>query len=152
MPAGACTAAIASRAFRLHRHDVANISASGSSTCLLTIVTLGIYSAWAKVRRQRYFYGNTSLAGASFDYHARPVQILIGRIVVLAMLVVYNLTLQFQPIVGGLIAVALPVCGPVVHHARPALQCPRHQLPQRPLRLHRQLLGRLPRLCSRRGR
>src|SRR5258707_6333866 len=25
----------------------------------LSIVTLGIYSAWAKVRRKRYFYGNT---------------------------------------------------------------------------------------------
>ena len=26
---------------------------------LLTIITLGIYSAWAKVRRLRYFYGST---------------------------------------------------------------------------------------------
>ena len=74
---------------------------------LLTILTLGIYSAWAKVRRQRYFYGNTWLAGASFEYHARPMQILIGRIIVLALLVIYNLALQFgPPIVGGLIAVA----------------------------------------------
>ena len=73
---------------------------------LLTIITLGIYSAWAKVRRQRYFYGNTSLAGASFDYHARPVQILIGRIIVLSMLVIYNVTLQFLPIVGGVVGVA----------------------------------------------
>jgi uncharacterized membrane protein YjgN (DUF898 family) len=73
---------------------------------LLTIVTLGIYSAWAKVRRQRYFYGNTYLAGASFDYHARPVQILIGRIIVLAFLIAYNLSLQFLPIVGGLLGVA----------------------------------------------
>jgi len=73
---------------------------------LLTIVTLGIYSAWAKVRRQRYFYGNTWLAGASFDYHARPIRILIGRIIVLALIVGYNLALQFQPLVGGLIGVA----------------------------------------------
>jgi uncharacterized membrane protein YjgN (DUF898 family) len=73
---------------------------------LLTIVTLGIYSAWAKVRRQRYFYGNTCLAGASFDYHARPIQILIGRIIVLALFVIYNLALQFLPIVGGLLGVA----------------------------------------------
>jgi uncharacterized membrane protein YjgN (DUF898 family) len=73
---------------------------------LLTIVTLGIYSAWAKVRRQRYFYGNTYLAGASFDYHARPVQILIGRVIVLAFLVAYNVSLQFLPIVGGLLGVA----------------------------------------------
>lgn len=74
---------------------------------LLTIVTLGIYSAWAKVRRQRYFYGNTWLAGASFEYHARPMQILIGRIIVVGLLITYNLALQFAPpIVGGLIAVA----------------------------------------------
>ena len=73
---------------------------------LLTILTLGIYSAWAKVRRQRYFYGNTHLAGASFDYHARPVRILIGRIVVLAILAAYNITLQVVPLVGGLIGLA----------------------------------------------
>lgn len=72
---------------------------------LLTIVTLGIYSAWAKVRRQRYFYGNTWLAGASFDYHARPIRILVGRIVVLALLIAYNLALTFVPLVGGLIGV-----------------------------------------------
>lgn len=30
---------------------------------LLTILTLGIYSAWAKVRRLQYFYRNTQLAG-----------------------------------------------------------------------------------------
>ena len=45
---------------------------------LLTIVTLGVYSAWAKVRRQRYFYGNTWLAGSSFEYHAKPIKILVG--------------------------------------------------------------------------
>lgn len=70
---------------------------------LLTIVTLGVYSAWAKVRRQRYFYGNTYLAGSSFDYHARPVQILIGRIIVLALLAAYNISLQVYPILGGAI-------------------------------------------------
>jgi len=73
---------------------------------LLTIVTLGIYSAWAKVRRQRYFHGNTRLAGASFEYHARPVQILIGRIIVLVILIAYNLAINFLPIVGGIIGVA----------------------------------------------
>ena len=37
---------------------------------LLTIVTLGIYSAWAKVRRLRYFYGNTYLDGHPFEFQA----------------------------------------------------------------------------------
>lgn len=73
---------------------------------LLTIVTLGIYSAWAKVRRNRYFYGNTRLAGGSFDYHAKPTRILIGRIIVLAIILAYNAAVQFVPIVGGLIGVA----------------------------------------------
>jgi len=73
---------------------------------LLTVLTLGIYSAWAKVRRLRYFYGNTRLAGSAFDYHARPVQILIGRIIVLALLVAYNLALQVWPVQGLLLGVA----------------------------------------------
>lgn len=72
---------------------------------LLTIVTLGIYSAWAKVRRNRYFYGNTRLAGAAFDYHARPIQILVGRIVVVAMLAAYNLSAYFLPVISGVIGV-----------------------------------------------
>lgn len=64
---------------------------------LLTILTLGIYSAWAKVRRNRYFYGNTFLAGRSFDYHARPMQILIGRIIVIVILIAYNVVLTVAP-------------------------------------------------------
>jgi uncharacterized membrane protein YjgN (DUF898 family) len=56
----------------------------------LSIITLGIYSAWAKVRRTRYFYGCTSLAGASFEYHGRPVAILKGRILALVLMVAYQ--------------------------------------------------------------
>ena len=33
---------------------------------LLSIVTLGIYSAWATVRTRRYFYANVKLAGEGF--------------------------------------------------------------------------------------
>jgi hypothetical protein len=39
---------------------------------LLTLATLGIYSAWAKVRRLQYFDRNTQLAGATFDFHGAP--------------------------------------------------------------------------------
>ncbi len=55
----------------------------------LTIVTLGIYSAWAKVRKERYFYTNTSVDGHHFDYHANPKSILIGRLIAVAMLGLY---------------------------------------------------------------
>ena len=48
---------------------------------LLSILTLGIYSAWAKVRREQYFHRNLLLDGSGFDYHGNPVAILKGRII-----------------------------------------------------------------------
>jgi uncharacterized membrane protein YjgN (DUF898 family) len=56
---------------------------------LLSIVTLGIYSAWAKVRRLRYFYGSTSLEGSSFEYHGSPRAILRGRVIVVLCYLVF---------------------------------------------------------------
>ena len=64
---------------------------------LLTILTLGIYSAWAKVRRLRYFHGNTTLAGSSFEYHGQPLQILKGRLIAVAVLIPYFLVAWFFP-------------------------------------------------------
>lgn len=49
---------------------------------LLTVVTLGIYSAWAKVRNKQYFYRNTWLGNSTFEYLANPIAILKGRIVI----------------------------------------------------------------------
>lgn len=73
----------------------------------LTIVTLGIYSAWAKVRKLHYLYRNTSLAGSSFDYHGNPVAILKGRLIALGALVGVQLSLQFTPLVGIVLIVVL---------------------------------------------
>lgn len=79
---------------------------------LLSIVTLGIYSAWAKVRTQRYFYGNTQLDGSSFDYLADPLKILKGRVIAFACLVVYSvageLSMALGAVMGLLLLVALP--------------------------------------------
>lgn len=66
----------------------------------LTILTLGIYSAWAKVRRNRYFYGNTQLSGTGFDYLAKPINILKGRLIAFAALVIYNVSVSVMPILG----------------------------------------------------
>ena len=65
---------------------------------LLTIVTLGIYSAWAKVRRLRYFYGSTLLDGHSFEYHGKPLAILKGRLVVFAVYVVFLVVTEMWPL------------------------------------------------------
>ena len=40
---------------------------------LLTLVTMGLWSPWAKVRKRRYFYGHSWLANANFEYHGNPV-------------------------------------------------------------------------------
>lgn len=67
---------------------------------LLSIVTLGIYSAWAKVRRKRYFYGNTKLEGTAFEYLADPIKILKGRLLVAGFAVVFALVSEFFPIIS----------------------------------------------------
>ncbi|QSP95174.1 DUF898 domain-containing protein [Marinobacter salinisoli] len=64
---------------------------------LLTILTLGIYSAWATVRNKQYFYGNTQLDGASFQYLASPITILIGRLIALAAVIAYVAAVNLVP-------------------------------------------------------
>ncbi|CAN5152981.1 DUF898 family protein [soil metagenome] len=66
----------------------------------LTIATLGIYSAWAKVRRLQYFDRNTQLAGAAFDFHGDPKAILKGRIFAVALLTVYHYAFGFSKYFG----------------------------------------------------
>lgn len=53
----------------------------------LTILTLGAYSAWSKVRLKQYIHRNTWLEGDNFDYVAEPLSILRGRAVVALILV-----------------------------------------------------------------
>jgi uncharacterized membrane protein YjgN (DUF898 family) len=54
-----------------------------------SVLTLGIYSAWAKVRRKKYLYSNTSLDGHAFEYTGNPKAILIGRIIAVALFLIY---------------------------------------------------------------
>ncbi|HDY7968484.1 TPA: DUF898 domain-containing protein [Vibrio vulnificus] len=73
---------------------------------LLSVITLGIYSAWAKVRTKRYFYGNTFIAGDNFEYHAQPMQLLKGRLVALALVVIWVVANSFFPL-ASLVLLAL---------------------------------------------
>ena len=73
----------------------------------LSVLTLGIYSAWAKVRNKQYFYGNSVLAGSSFEYTANPVNILKGRAIVFFVLVAYQVASTVQPMAA--LAIALLV-------------------------------------------
>jgi len=79
---------------------------------LLTLATLGIYSAWAKVRKARYFWQNTRLAGHPFDFHGRPAAILRGRILVVVMLLAYSWSFQFSLAAGVVTLTILGVLAP----------------------------------------
>lgn len=77
-----------------------------------TLITLGVYSAWAKVRKKRYFYGCTRLDGDSFDYFASPKTILKGRIVAFVLFVTYAFSVELYPVSAygfwALFLIALP--------------------------------------------
>lgn len=81
---------------------------------VLTVLTLGIYSAWAKVRRLQYFHRHTTLAAAGFDYHGDPRAILKGRVIGLLLLLVYNLSFQFSTVAGLIVAAGLAAVMPLL--------------------------------------
>jgi uncharacterized membrane protein YjgN (DUF898 family) len=64
---------------------------------VLTILTLGLYAAWAKVRNRRYFYSQTGLFGHAFEYTGNPVRILIGNLIVMGMAFAYFLSAAVAP-------------------------------------------------------
>ncbi len=74
---------------------------------LLSILTLGIYSAWAKVRTNRYFYSNLYLDDSNFRYLAAPLTILKGRIIAIVAFIVYTIVSAILPILGVMMIVAL---------------------------------------------
>ena len=79
---------------------------------LLTLSTLGIYSAWAKVRRTRYLWQNTRLDGFAFDYHARPIAILRGRILALSLFGFYTYAFEFSRVAGIVALLLICALGP----------------------------------------
>lgn len=78
----------------------------------LTLMTLGIYSAWGKVRRLQYFDRNTQLAGSAFNFHGDPKIILHGRIVAATLLFLYHyvfgLSKNFSIVFACLLFLAAP--------------------------------------------
>ncbi len=71
----------------------------------LTIITLGIYAPWAKVRREQYLLSHTTLEKSTFDYTADPWKILKGRLLVFGSAIVYTVLYKISPILGAVLAV-----------------------------------------------
>ena len=72
---------------------------------MLSVATLGTYSAWAKVRRLPYFDRNTQLTGAVFDFRGAPKAILRGRVLALVRLAAYRYAFGWSLALGvGVVA------------------------------------------------
>ncbi len=100
---------------------------------LLTVATLGIYSAWAKVRRLQYFDRNTELAGAVFDFDGKPAAILRGRLLAVALAAAYHYAFGFSLTVGFAVVALLLASLPLM--LRGALRFRLHNTRYRGLRL-----------------
>ena len=81
---------------------------------ILSIITIGIYSAWAKVKRETYFKNNTKIGETGFGYHATGMQILKGRLIAVAVLILINIAGTFYPVIGGAIFVILIFLIPLI--------------------------------------
>jgi len=73
---------------------------------LLTILTLGLYHPWAKVRNNRYFYANSTLDGRNFEYHATGKQLFVGFLIAMTLFITYVIINQISP-TGSLILLAI---------------------------------------------
>jgi uncharacterized membrane protein YjgN (DUF898 family) len=81
---------------------------------MLTIVTLGFYSPWAKVRTRRYLFNSTTFRGTSLDYHAKAKNILIGRIIALVLFSIYIICGAINPVAGIASALIISVLIPFI--------------------------------------
>lgn len=64
----------------------------------LSIISLGIYSAWGKVRKKRYLYAHTLLDGTGLEFRASPIAVLRGRAIAVALFGSFALLGHFLPI------------------------------------------------------
>ncbi len=61
----------------------------------LTLFSLGIFSAWAKVRKKRYFYSHTVLDGTPFQYLGQPLPILKGRLIAAVLFITWYVATHY---------------------------------------------------------
>ena len=67
---------------------------------LLIIVTLGLYFPWAKVRKLRYFYGNTVIDGEPLGFHGDAWKMFKGFAVMAVFFGLYSVAGNVSPTAG----------------------------------------------------
>lgn len=77
---------------------------------LLTIITLGLYTPWARVRTRRYLYGNLHLGKYSFDYHADPNKMFKFFVLFYAASLLFVVTLNLMPEIATFVLPVYMIC------------------------------------------
>ncbi|MGH7770670.1 MAG: YjgN family protein [Candidatus Binatia bacterium] len=67
----------------------------------LTLVTLGIYSFWGRVKVRRYLLSQTELEGDRFAYHGTGMELLMGWLKAMLVFGIPLLILNYAPILLG---------------------------------------------------
>jgi uncharacterized membrane protein YjgN (DUF898 family) len=84
---------------------------------LLMLVTLGLYFPWAKVRRLRYFYGNTFIDSQALGFHGQPRQMFKGFLLVVLGFVLYSVAGMFSPVAALLAFLLAALLWPALFNA-----------------------------------
>lgn len=58
---------------------------------LLSIVTLGIYTPWARRRTAQYFYSHTQIAGSPLEFAAQQRKMVVGFLMMAALYLAYRI-------------------------------------------------------------
>lgn len=84
---------------------------------LLTLITLGLYYPWAKVRRLQYFYANTQFDGDSLAYDGKPTILARGHGLLVAMAGVVLAASCYSKTGGAVVVLVLAALVPGLLHA-----------------------------------
>ena len=74
---------------------------------LLKIVTFSVYTAWAKVRKRRYFAGKIFIDDEPFEYLASPMALFRGWLIAAAAIVIYTGAKHFSQILAIILALVI---------------------------------------------
>jgi len=70
---------------------------------LLTIITLGLYTPWARVRVRRFFHEHTYLNDKSFDYLADPRKIFRFFLLIALFFILWTVLEYSNPLIASLV-------------------------------------------------
>jgi uncharacterized membrane protein YjgN (DUF898 family) len=84
---------------------------------LLTVVTLGLYYPYAKLRRLRYFFSNTEVGGHPLSFHAQGRNMFFGYLLVGVLFAGYSLAGRWSPTAGLVAYVGLTLAWPLLWHS-----------------------------------